>query len=66
MKKILFAMMLAIPLSWSMAAIAEDAPAAGGDAKADADKKPEKKSKKKKKGGDEKKEEKKEDAPKAP
>jgi hypothetical protein len=61
MKKILFALMLALPLSWSFAALAEDAPAAGGDAaKTDADKKPAKKSKKKKKA-----DEKKEEAPKA-
>ncbi len=63
MKKILFALMLALPLSWSFAAIAQDAPAAGGDApKAEGEKKPEKKGKHKKaKKGEEKKEE----APKA-
>jgi hypothetical protein len=64
MKKILFALMVAVPLSWSLAAIAQDAPAAGGDApKADADKKPEKKEGKK---GKKKKADKKDgDAPKA-
>jgi hypothetical protein len=59
MKKILFAMLLAIPLSWSFAAIAQDAPAGGDAPKAEGEKK-EKKGKHKKK-----KDEKKEEAPKA-
>jgi len=63
MKKILFALMVAIPLSWSLAAVAQETPAAGGEApKAEAEKKPEKKEGKK---GKKKKGEKKEEAPKA-
>jgi ribosomal protein L12E/L44/L45/RPP1/RPP2 len=58
MKKILFALMLALPLSWSFAAIAQDAPAGGDAPKAEGEKKPEKK-----KGG-KKKKDKKEEAPK--
>ena len=60
MKKILFALMLALPLSWSFAAFAEDAPApaAGGEEKKEEKKDDKKKGKKGKK-------EKKEEAPKA-
>jgi hypothetical protein len=61
MKKFLFAVMLALPLSWSIAAFAEDAPApAGGDA----EKKADDGAKKEKKGKGKKKKEKKEEAPK--
>jgi hypothetical protein len=35
MRKILFAVALALPVSWSLAAFAEDAPAAPADAKTD-------------------------------